>query len=85
MEETADLWQEGRAMIHSYDHDDLILKFLVNRDNSTEGYFALDDIRLLVTEICDTMPSYAEPVPSSRKQLVLNAFISFFRHFTNAI
>ena len=64
-EETGDLWQMGQVMMRAYDNEDFKLNFIVHKANSSEGYVALDDVVILMKEVCDPLPAYAEPVPSS--------------------
>ena len=75
-EETEDLWQMGQFMMRAYDNEDFKLNFIVHKANSSEGYVALDDVVILMKEVCDSLPAYAEPVPASSEnlELIINLF-----------
>ena len=75
-EETGDLWQMGQVMMRAYDNEDFKLSFTVYKANSSEGYVALDDVVILMKEVCDSLPAYSEPVPASSEnlELIINLF-----------
>ena len=64
-EETGDLWQMGQVMMRAYDNEDFKLSLTVYKANSSEGYVAIDDVSILMKEVCDPLPAYAEPIPAS--------------------
>ena len=64
-EETGDLWQMGQVMMRAYDSEDFKLSLTVYKANSSEGYVAIDDVSILMKEVCDPLPAYAEPIPAS--------------------
>ena len=79
-EETGDLWQMGQVMMRAYDNEDFKLSFTVYKANSSEGYVALDDVVILMKEVCDSLPAYAEPVPASSETSDLRIIYKILLH-----
>ena len=55
----------GQVMMRAYDNEDFKLSLTVHKANSSEGYVAIDDLSILMKEVCDPLPAYAEPIPAS--------------------
>ena len=69
----------GQVMMRAYDNEDFKLSFTVYKANSSEGYVALDDVVILMKEVCDPLPAYAEPIPASSEnsELRIKVKVSF--------
>ena len=48
-------------------HSNTLTPQLCRTGTSVEAYMALDDVVYVMKEVCDPLPAYAEPTPSSRK------------------